>query len=98
MPVNSDQARHLLGGVKPWSRSYMSAIKSSMGIRSRYFMVSDVKAFLASHPDFKCKRGTPPDTLQQLLSEALPLLMASKAPMAFIKRVERKLQLQPGPA
>jgi len=94
MPVNSDQARRQLGGAKPWSRSYMSSIKAAMGIRSRYFMVSAVKQFLVDHPDFRSKRGKPADTLQRLLAESLAVLMVSpKAPMALIKRIERKLEL-----
>ena len=92
MPVNCDQARRILGGARPWSRSYMSAIKSAMGIRSRYFLVSDVKQFLRDNPDFKSKRNAPGETFQALLAEALEALKSSpKGSMGLINRIERKL-------
>lgn len=33
-------------------RSYMTALRRAMGIRSRYFFMSDVRNFLRSHPNF----------------------------------------------
>jgi hypothetical protein len=70
----------------------MSSLKSAMGIRSRYFLVSDVVQFLKDNPDFKSKRNAPGETFQALLAEALEVLRASpKASMGLINRIERKL-------
>jgi hypothetical protein len=98
MPVNSDQARRILGGARPWSRSYMSSIKAAMGIRSRYFMVGDVKQFLRTHPDFKSHRVAPGETLARLLEEALAELKARKGSRRLINRIQRKLTPEPAMA
>lgn len=53
-PVDSKTARVELGKPgKPWGRSYMSAIRKLMGIKSRRFFLSDVRAWLRKHPDFR---------------------------------------------
>jgi hypothetical protein len=96
MPVNSDQARRILGGARPWSRSYMSSLKAAMGVRSRYFLVSDVKQFLRDHPDFKSNRAPSGETFQRLLGEALVALKLSpKPPRNLLQRIERKLAAAP---
>jgi hypothetical protein len=48
-PVNVKKAAVELG----FCRSYVSAIKKLMGIKSRYFFLSDVRAWLRKHPDFR---------------------------------------------
>ena len=99
MPVNSDQARRILGGARPWSRSYMSSLKAAMGVRSRYFLVSDVKQFLRDNPDFKSKRADSGETFQRLLEEALVALKLSpKPPRNLVQRIERKLATAPAKA
>lgn len=49
-PVNAKEAAEILGGRKPWGRSRMSALKRSMGIEGRYFLVSEVRKFLKDNP------------------------------------------------
>lgn len=90
-PVNAEQARHILGGSRPWSRSYMSAVKKAMGVKGRYFFLSDVRTFIREHPDFKSKDSTfEGDTLKGLLEEALNYLRQG-APPKLVQRIERKL-------
>jgi hypothetical protein len=48
IPVNATTARKTLH----WSSSYMSAVKRAMGIRSRYFFLSDVCKFIRNNPTF----------------------------------------------
>lgn len=54
-PVNAKTAAVELGKPgKPWGHTRISAIKSAMGITNqRYFFLSDVRAFLRKHPNFK---------------------------------------------
>jgi hypothetical protein len=52
-PVTASSAAKILGGEKPLSRGYMSAIKRAMGITARYLYVSDIRRFLANNPDFR---------------------------------------------
>jgi hypothetical protein len=50
-PVNSKRARRELG----WGETMMSAVKKAMGIKARYFFLSDVRMFIREHPDFKIR-------------------------------------------
>ncbi len=78
--------------VTPWSRSYMSAVKKAMGIKSRHFFASDVRKFIRDNPGFKSKDSTfEGDTLKSLLGEALEYLRSSAAPNKLVLRIERKL-------
>lgn len=53
-PVNAKVARAELGRPgRPWCSARMSAIKRAMGIRSRYFFLSDVRKWLRAHPEFR---------------------------------------------
>lgn len=54
-PVNSKRAREVLG----WGETMMSAIKKAMGIKGRYFFLSDVRKFIRDHPDFKVRDAYP---------------------------------------
>jgi hypothetical protein len=91
-PVNAEEARRILGGDRPWSRSYMSAVKKAMGVKGRYFFVSDVRTFIRENPDFKSKDSTfDGDTFKSLLGEALEYLRSGSAPNKLVQRIERKL-------
>lgn len=48
IPVNAKTACAKLG----WCSSYMGAVKRAMGIRSRYFFLSDVRSFIRNNPGF----------------------------------------------
>jgi len=75
----------------PWSRSYMSAVKKAMGVKGRYFFLSDVRTFIRENPDFKSKDSTfEGDTFRGLLEEALDYLRQG-APPKLVQRIERKL-------
>lgn len=54
--------------VKPWSRTYMWAVKKAMGIEGRLLYVSDVRKFVKNTPNFNSKSQKGDVTL---LSEAL---------------------------
>lgn len=54
-PVNALQASAQLGV----GQSYMSAIKRALGIRSRYFFLSQIRAFIRNNPDFTVARIYP---------------------------------------
>lgn len=47
-PVNGKKACEQLG----CARSYVSALRRAMGIKSRYFFLSDVRKYMRDHPDF----------------------------------------------
>ena len=47
-PVNGKKACEQLG----CARRYMSALRRAMGIKSRYFFLSDVRKYMRDHPDF----------------------------------------------
>lgn len=52
--VNAETARRLLAAPgKPWGRNRIGAIKHLMGIKGRYFFLSDVRKWLREHPDFR---------------------------------------------
>lgn len=57
--VNIEQARHILGGDKPFSRSYMWAVKKAMSESGcsigRKFLASTVRQWILDHPDFNSK-------------------------------------------
>jgi hypothetical protein len=72
----------------------MSSLNSAMGVRSRYYLVSDVKQFLLDNPDFKSKRAASGETFHRLLEEALAALkMSPKPPRILVHRIERKLAI-----
>ena len=50
-PVNLKQACKVLG----WGETMMSAVKKAMGIKGRYFFLSDVRKFIREHPDFRVR-------------------------------------------
>lgn len=53
-PVNGTEARRQLGAPgKPWGSARMAAIKKAMGLTGRYMFLSQVRAWLRDHPDFK---------------------------------------------
>lgn len=84
--------------AKPWSRSYMCAVKKAMGIKSRNFFLSDVRKFIRENPEFTSKKTAPADTFKSLLVETLGWLKAIRANAShgsdvgkLINRVEKKL-------
>jgi hypothetical protein len=50
-PVNSKSAQAVLG----LSETYITALKKAMGIKGRYFFLSDVRKWMRSHPDFRIR-------------------------------------------
>ena len=72
----------------------MSAIKKAMGIKSRYFLVSDVQKFLRDNADFKTRKEKSGDTFKSLLEEAVQILRTpgtTKVPLKLVQRIESKL-------
>jgi hypothetical protein len=75
----------------------MSAIKKAMGIKSRYFLISDVRKFIRNNPEFKSKSAEPGETMKVLLVAALnELRLCTRSLQApnpkLIQRIERKLE------
>jgi hypothetical protein len=78
--------------IKPLSRSYLTAVRKAMGVKGRYFFVSDVRQWLRRHPDWKMpSRQLARDTYGALLAEALPVVRAA-GKFSLVQRIESKLQ------
>jgi hypothetical protein len=93
--VNLEQARHILGGEKPLSRTYMWAVKRAM-IQAgqpigRKFFLSQMRQFIATHPDITCKSQRGEDSF---LREVLDVLKNPRADRreSMIARLEERLQ------
>ena len=87
--INASQARRVLGGPdRPLSTGYITALKRAMGIRGRYFLASQARAWLRAHPQW-CPAESR-ESLRQLLAECLPVVVKSgQADLAG--RIENRL-------
>jgi hypothetical protein len=76
--------------LKPWSRTYMWAVKRAMGIEGRKFYLSEVRKFVKQNPGFNSKSQK---SDKSLLVEALDYIKNPRSSIkaGLVARIESRI-------